>query len=488
MNPALPSLIFLLPFVGALLCAIAGWFGRNTPYRLTMAVLAATAAATLVASARVIGGGVLEVHMGGWAPPIGIEWRFDSLTAIATVMIAVVSLVILGGSHASVRRELPGRELPFYACSLLLVSGLMGMVMTGDLFNLFVHLEVVSLSAYALVASGGEGSARAAMKYLILGSLGASSYLLGVGFIFAATGTLNMIDAGALLAGGEPRVVTLALAFIVVGLGVKMGLYPLHGWMPAAYAKASVAGAALMAPLVTKVVAFVLIRIMLTVYGLDRLPSGAALLPLLAWAGALAMLAGSLLAIVQRDLRRLLAYSSIAQIGLVMLGLGLANVSGLSGALLHIVNDSLMKAALFMAAGVALLRFDVRLVSELPRLRGRARWTAAAFAVGGLSLVGIPPFCGFFGKWYLLAGALEARAWALAAMIVLGSVATAVYVFRILEQLYFTPASGDTENREGPGWMVGAVVLLAAGVIGFGLATERVVTTLIAPALGMVAR
>jgi multicomponent Na+:H+ antiporter subunit D len=388
----------------------------------------------------------------------------------------------VAGSLGQVRLELEGRETLYYSCILLVTAGLMGIVVTGDLFNLFVHLEVASLAAYALVAAGGRGAPRAAMGYLIIGSVGASLYLLGVGFLYAATGTLNMADAARLVGAAEPRLVLVGTLLIVAGLGTKMALFPLHTWMPAAYQLSPSAAATFMAPLFTKISAYALIRVLFWVHGEELLRINAAL-EILAWAGALAVVVGGALAFVQTDLRRLLVYSSVGQVGIVALGMGMANQAGMTGAVLHIASDALMKGVLFLAAGVALLRFGVSRVEDLNRLRGRAPWTSATIALAGLSLIGVPPLSGFFGKWYVLSGTVQEGRWVFAAAIVLGSLATIGYVFRILERLYFAEPAGAAGVREGSPLAVGACVVLAVAVVLLGLGNESVVSHLVLPAL-----
>jgi multicomponent Na+:H+ antiporter subunit D len=406
----------------------------------------------------------------------------DRLSAFMALIVSAVALVTVGGSVGAVRQQLPGRETLYYSCVLLVVAGLMGIVVTADLFNVFVHLEVASIAAYGLVAAGGRGAPRAALAYLIIGSAGASLYLLGVGFLYAATGTLNMADAARLVPLADYRLVLVGTLLIIAGLGVKMALFPLHTWMPAAYQLAPAAASSFMAPLFTKISAYALIRVLFWVHGEEVLRMGAAL-EVLAWTGAVAIVAGGSLAFVQTDLRRLLAYSSIGQMGIVALGIGLANEASMTGAVLHIANDALMKGVLFLAAGVALLRFGVTQVADLNRLRGRAPWTSAAVAVAGLSLVGVPPLAGFFGKWYVLSGTIQESRWVFAAALVAGSLASVGYVFRILERLFFsTPPEGDTP-REGSLLAVGACVTLAVAVVVLGLVNEGVVSTIVIPAL-----
>ena len=478
----LPALLFMVPFLAALIAVVGGWLVAGSARWIALGALAVTAVLAVASVPLVLTGGPLHTHLGGWAPPIGIEVLLDPLSAGVAALVAVVALLIVGGSMREVREELPGQETVYYGSVLLMLSGLLGIVITGDLFNLFVQIEVASLSAYALVASGGRGAPRAGLTYLIIGSFGASVYLAGVGFIYAATGTLNMADVAARLAAADPRLVMVGGVLMVAGLGVKMALFPLHMWMPAAYALSPSVSASLMAPLVTKVSAYAMIRVLFWVFGggtfVDRV-----LLDMVAVAGAAAIVAGGLMALLQTDLRRLLAYSSVGQMGVVALGVGVANAPGMTGAVLHIANDALMKGALFLAAGIALLRFGVREVSDLSRLRGRAPWTSAAVAVAGLSLIGIPPLGGFFGKWYVLNGTLADGRWALTAAFMVGSLATVGYVLRLIEPLFFTAASGNEGQREGSAPALVACALLALLVILIGVGNERIVTSLVTPAL-----
>jgi multicomponent Na+:H+ antiporter subunit D len=483
MTSMYPSLLFLLPFGAALLAALVGWWVRRAARWFTLVGLAATAIVSTMAAYRVVTTGTLHTHLGNWPPPIGIELVLDPLSAVVAALVAWTALAVLAGSRESIEIQLGNLETPFYATSLLLVSGLIGIVVTGDLFNLFVQLEVASLSAYALVATGRRGAPKAALNYLIVGSVGASLYLLGVGFIYAGTGSLNMSDVASRLLAAPAALTLTGLVFIVAGLAVKMALFPVHGWMPGAYALSPSAAAALMAPLVTKVAAYALIRVLFWVYGVAFIKGTPMLTEVLSWSGILAIIIGGVLAFTQKDLWRLLAYSSISQIGLVALGAGLANTSGVTGAVLHIANDALMKGALFLAAGVALLRFGVRRVDELGRLRGRAPWTVGAIAVAGISLIGLPPLAGFFSKWYVLWGAIEAGRWIAAAAVILGTLITAGYVFRILEPLLFAPLVEGERPVEGPVGMVAAGVFFAAAIVLLGLANERVVSLLVKAAL-----
>ncbi|CAN5786791.1 monovalent cation/H+ antiporter subunit D family protein [soil metagenome] len=479
---SLPVVLYMVPLLAALLSAGLGWYIRGASRWIAIGALAITTAAAIVAIQMTLTGDHLQTFLSGWLPPIGIELVVDRLSAFVALILSGVALISVTGSTGAVRQQLQGRETLYYSCVLLVVAGLMGIVVSADLFNVFVHLEVASIAAYALVASGGRGAPKAALAYLLIGSAGASFYLMGVGFIYAATGTLNMADAATLIATADYRLVLVGTMLIIVGLGTKMALFPFHTWMPAAYQLAPAAATSFMAPLFTKISAYALIRVLFWVHGEEVLRMGAAL-EVLCWAGAIAIVAGGSLAFVQTDLRRLLVYSSIGQMGIVALGIGLANQASMTGAVLHIANDALMKGVLFLAAGIALLRFGVTRVEDLNLLRGRAPWTSAATAIAGLSLVGVPPLAGFFGKWYVLSGSIQEERWIFTAAMMVGSLASVGYVFRILERLYFSPVAPEDGAREGSLMAVGACAVLALGVVLLGLGNESVVSMIVLPAL-----
>jgi multicomponent Na+:H+ antiporter subunit D len=439
----------------------------------------------------VLSGGPLRHSLGGWAAPIGIEYVVDGIGAFVVVVIAAISVAVGLYARAAVRRENPDQEVAYYGMFLTLLLGLTGMVLTGDLFNLYVFYEISSLAAYALLAVGDRKAPVAAFRYLILGTAGASFYLLGIGYLYTLTGSLNMANVAQLMPGltGNPAL-PVAIALIIVGVGLKMALFPLHGWLPDAYTHASSTSTALIAPIMTKVSAFVLFRLLFFVFGIDlvarALPAGT----LVAWLSAAGIVATSLMAIAQRDVKRMLAYSSVAQLGYIGLGIGLANPWALTGAVLHILNHATMKCCLFLVTGSVALHARRTSVAEYAGLGKAMPWTFASFSLASLAMVGLPPTNGFFSKWYLLLGTIRAESWPLAVVVVASSLLTAVYFFRLLERIYTAPLAGDDAVPRGEG---GALVLaptlaLGIAVVVLGLCNSWFVTQVLQPSLPDAAR
>ncbi|MBN2207457.1 MAG: monovalent cation/H+ antiporter subunit D family protein [Candidatus Aminicenantes bacterium] len=481
--PALP-VVLLLP--AAIIIPLAALIDRRLARALALAASLAAVALGILNLVRVLADGPVRYFMGGWPPPIGIEYVLDPLSAFVILVVNAIGFLVLLHAGTPVARELPeaGQQVPYYAVAVLMLCGFNGIVVTGDFFNLYVWLEISSLSLYGLIAVGGRKAPVAAFRYLILGTIGACFYLLGLGFLFTMTGTLNMADLKAILpaVSAEPAV-AVGLGLIVAGMGLKMALFPLHGWLPDAYTYAPSASSALIAPLGTKVGAYVLIRILFFVFGVGAAAKAFPLTTVVGWLAAGGILYGSVMAMAQRELKRMLAYSSIAQVGYIGLGIGLANPLGLIGAILHVMNHAAMKGLLFLVAG------NFRTVlghSDIARLDGSARrrmpWTTAAFAVGALSMIGIPPLAGFFSKWYLALGAVARKQWVFLAVILVSSLLNAVYFFRVLERVYLVKpdAEEDAPRTEVTASMRIPVLILAAALVLLGVLNAAIVKGVLA--------
>ena len=467
----LPALQVVLPMMAAALCALLPW-GR-VAWAIAVATTWAGFGTTVLLLRRVLDEGAISYAMGSWLPPVGIELRIDAVNAFVLLIVSGVGAVVASFARESVAHELAPPLVPlFYASFLLCLTGLLGVTVTGDVFNLFVFLEISSLSAYTLVALGRDRRAlTAAFSYLIMGSTGATFIVIGIGLLYAVTGTLNMADlATRLPAVDGSRTLRVAFAFLAVGISLKLALFPLHLWLPNAYAYAPSAATAFLAATATKVAVYMLLRFACTVFGagfsFDVMQLDNVLLPL----ALVAMFSMSLVAIFQDDVKRMLAYSSVAQIGYITLGIGLASVTGLTAGILHLFNHALMNGALFLALGCVSYRVGSVSLHDMCGLGRRMPWTMGAFVLGGLSLIGVPLTVGFISKWYLIAGALERGWWSVAALIVVTSLMAVVYIWRVVETAYFRPPpAGALPRGEAPLSLLVPTWALVAANVYFGV-------------------
>ncbi len=470
--PHLPVLIVVIPLIAGFLTPIVGWIDRRLPWYwvvLAMFVVLLIAGNNLV---TVINSGTIQYKLGGWDPPFGIEYVIDLLNGFVCLIIAFIAFMVSIYSKESVKKEVPGKTTPFYSVFLLLITGLMGMTITGDIFNFYVFLEISSLTAYALIAMGDRGDGVvASFNYLIMGTVAASFILLGIGYLYAVTGTLNMADMQNILPGVyESKVVLAALAFFMVGFSIKVGLFPLHSWLPDAYTHAPSTASALIAGLMTKVGAYAVIRFMFGVFTPDFVINTTQMTHILAWAAALAIIVGSVLAIAQSDIKRMLAYSSISQIGYILLGVGLANMIGMEGGLLHLLNHALMKCALFLVAGAIFYKTGIRNLYQFKGLGKKMPVTTTVFLIAALSMIGVPGTVGFTSKWYLALGSVDAGQWIFVFVILLSSLLNIVYFWRIFDNIWFGhPHEIENITRdEAPLTMLVPMVILAFLCVFFG--------------------
>ena len=470
MTDHLPVLLVVVPLVAAPIAALL-----NRP-RLSWAVAVAATLWALYAAlellSQTMAAGEIHYELGGWAAPYGIEYVVDPVNAWVVVIVALIGALVAPYARVSVEREITEDRIPlFYAAFILCLTGLLGIAVTGDVFNVFVFLEISSLSAYALIALGSDRRAlTASFQYLIMGSVGATFIVIGIGLMYVMTGTLNMADlADRLPEVSGTRTIPVAFTFLTVGITLKLALFPLHLWLPNAYTYAPSAVTAFIASTATKVAVYLLLRFFFTIFGVtfsfDVMQLDRILMPL----ALIAIVAMSLVAIYQENVKRLLAYSSVAQIGYMVLGISFASVLGLTAGILHLFNHALMKGALFMAMGCVMYRVgSVR----LERMNGLGRampWTMAAFVVGGLSLIGVPFTVGFISKWYLVQAALEQGMWPVAGVVLLGSLLALMYVWKVVEVAYFREADPELEISEAPLSLLAPTWVLVLGNLYFGI-------------------
>jgi len=472
----LPGLQVVIPLLGAIIAA----FMRRGTLAWAWASLI-TALTPIIAFALLFqtwNSGPISYHMGGWPPPIGIEYRVDLLNAFVLVLVSLVSTIMMPYARRSVAHEIDGdKQAWFYAMYLLCLAGLLGITITGDAFNAFVFLEISSLSTYVMIAMGRDRRALvASYQYLILGTIGATFYVIGIGLVYVVTGSLNFADIATRLpdaAAAFPRPVLAALAFLFVGISLKLALFPLHLWLPNAYAYAPSFATAFLAATATKVAIYLFLRIAFSIYGvaldLKSLPVSTVLFPL----SIAAMFIASILAVYEQNLKRMLAYSSVAQVGYITLGIALMNQAGLTGGIVHLFNHALIKGALFLALGAVMYRVGTVKLDDLGGIGRAMPLTFAAFVLAGMSLMGVPGTAGFISKYYLIVGALDARLWPVAFLIVASSLIALVYIGRAVEVAYFRPISASVAHaKDPPLMMMVPILVLTFASIYFGIDTE----------------
>lgn len=487
----LPVLIIVVPLIGGVLTVFTGQ--GTKPWVWACAVVTAvfvlccmllmqvmSASGTLTPEGTIDQPAhVVSYWLGNWKPPWGIEYRVDPTNAFVMIVVATIAVVVTLYSRLSVRQEIQlERQRFFYTLWLLAIAGLLGITVTGDAFNVYVLLEISSLTIYGLIAMGKDNDRRAltaTINYIILGSIGASFILIGIGYLYMVTGTLNMEDLGSKLQSAElrqSRTVLTALSFIVVGLALKMALFPLHIWLPNAYTYAPTAVSALLAATATKVGVYMSFRFIFTIFGAEFSFGEVSNDVILMICGSLAIVFGALKAIQQDNLKKMLAYSSVGQIGYIVLGFSLANVNGVTGSVVHVLNHALIKGGLFLAVGAVIYRLGTPSLRQMRGLGHRMPLTMAAFVVGGLGLMGTPLTAGFVSKWYLVSGAIEKGLWPIAVVILVGSILALGYVWRVVEVVYLQkPQEGDAAEdvREAPLSLVVPAWSLIGASVYFGL-------------------
>jgi len=470
----LPILQVIVPLMAAPLCLIIN--RSRVVWLFTLFVSGLTFYISCLLLQQVMTTGVIIYELGGWEAPWGIEYRIDQLNALLLLIISAISTVVLFAAHTSINNELPeSRHTLFYILYLLTFAGMLGIVATGDAFNVFVFLEISSLSAYALIALGKDRRALwASYQYLIMGTIGATFILIGIGLMYQMTGTLNMYDLSQRLPEVEQtRTVFTAFAFVIVGICLKLAMFPLHLWLPNAYAYAPSIVTAFLAATATKVAIYLLIRFTFTIFGLNFSFTHLPLQILFLVLGLAGVFFASTVAIYQTNIKHLFAYSSIAQIGYMIVGFSVSSVAGLTATLLHLFNHALMKSALFLALGAVMYRIGSTQLSQFQGLGRHMPLTMAAIVVGGLSLIGVPLTVGFVSKWYLVLAVIENGWWPIAVLILLGSLLAVVYVWRIVEVAYFKPVLTGTETiKEAPLAFLIPVWTLVIANIYFGIDTR----------------
>ncbi len=476
----LPALQVIVPMLSAPLVMLLKPSGLARAAAIAASLFAFAIA--IVMTIGVLDGHTYTYRMGSWPAPYGIELAVDRFSALLLVIVTGASSVALIAGGRSVDADIDASRQPlFYTAWLLALAGLTGIPVAADAFNIFVFMEISSLASYVIIAGGSDRRALPAVfKYLIMGTIGATFYLIGIGLIYLMTGTLNLADMELRIHEvADQRPILVAAGFITIGLALKAAVFPLHVWLPNAYTYAPNAVTVFLAACSTKVSLYLLLRFDFFVFQGNLAGHDVQFTYFLMPLAVLAILIASGVALFEKNIKRLLAYSSIAQIGYILLGASFVTVAGLTASTVHFFNHALAKGALFLAVGCLATSCVGLRLSDLGGVAKRMPWTAAAFIVSGFSLIGVPGTAGFISKWYLITAALEQGpiGIALVAVLVISSLMAVVYIWRVVEALYFAEPLADLSAvREAPLTMLAVTWAAALANLYFGLVPEVPVT------------
>ena len=470
----LPVLLIAIPLIAAPLMILIG--NRHVVAFLSLIVAWVVFAISVALLGRVLADGVFEYQLGGWPSPYGIVYRIDHFNAFVMLFVSALGALVLIYAPQSIAVEIPkSKHYLFYPSYLLCLTGLLGMCVTGDLFNVFVFLEISSLSSYALICLGKTRRAPlASFQYLILGTIGATFFLLGIGLLYQITGTLNMADIAEKMAAAQlKRAELVAFAFMTVGLFIKMAVFPLHTWLPNAYTYAPSVVTTFIAATSTKVSVYAFVRLVYMIYtpafAFELLPLDHAMMVL----ALIGIFVASTAAIYQVNVKRLLAYSSVAQIGYMLLGIGLATEAGLAAGIVHMFNHAFIKGGLFMVVGCFALQIGSVRLQDLKGAATTMPWTCLAWAVGGLGLIGVPLTAGFVSKWMLLTATMDQGNLWVAMLMLISSLLAVVYVWKVVEAIYFgEPSEKVKAAKEAPLSMLVPTYLVIGSTLVFGCWTK----------------
>ncbi|MBN2030178.1 NADH/ubiquinone/plastoquinone (complex I) [bacterium] len=428
---------------------------------------------------------------GGWQPiagiPIGIAMVMDGLTVVMLLIINVVGFfAMLYSLNYMTRYTETGK---YYTLFLLMMGGLNGVVLSGDLFNLFVFLEITAIASYSLVAFGVEAEElEASFKYQVLGGTASAMILLGIAVFYQLTGTLNLADASRVIEGIglNPAVIFVGILFLV-GFSLKAALMPFHAWLPDAHPSAPAPISAMLSGVVIKVLGvYTLIRMFFNIFGIGRMSFVLIVFLIL---GTLSMVAGAFLALSQKDFKRLLAYSSISQIGYVIFAFGLGTPLGFLGGLFHLINHASFKSLLFLNSGAVVYRTDNRDMEKMGGFSQRMPVTGTTSLMGSLSIGGIPPLGGFWSKLVIVIAAVESHHFILAGIAVLTSIITLAYYLKVQKMTFFGKLSDLYKGvKEVPVLMCVSMVTLAILSLGLGvLLLPQLRNIILDPAVNVIA-
>lgn len=490
----IPALIILVPFIAALLIGIVGKFSPKSCYFLAMAAMSISLVFAVILAREVYLGSMIQYKLGGWDPPFGIEYRVDYLNVLVLGLIFFVSFLNLVSNYQTIRIEFPDKEWAFLSVYCLFVVGLAGIVITADAFNLYVLLEISSLTGYALVGMGKRNASLSGLNYLLVGTVGASLYLLGIGYLYLMTGSLNMNDLLSLLPElYESKVLVVAYLLCLTGLLIKMAYFPLHIWLPNAYSQASTSALGLLAPLTTKIMIYTMVRISISLFSFEFTEKYLNIDEILVWLSSIGIVVASVIAISQKSITRIVVYIIVAEIGYMVGGFWLGDINGYIGSILHIFNDGLMTLAVVLVIANIRYKLQTDNFENLNGLSKKMPITLFVFIICALAFIGVPPTCGFFSKWFLILGAIKSGHYVFMFALIFSSLINVILFFKIIEYCFFQKDTDESKGAadqpikpafaEAPGNMLAGVLVSGFSLIIAGLLTRPIVIHYIEKAL-----
>ncbi len=459
-------LFVAIPLAGAFLVALLGKRQKMMPDLLSNIATFALLTLSLSSVVLVRQFGVLVYKVGGWAPPIGICMVMDGLTSFFLVTVSVVAFLVT--IYSINYMEKYTAKWKFYSLFLLMLGGMNGVIITGDMFNLYVFLEIASIASYALVAYGTEHEElEAAFKYMVMGILASLFILLGIVLLYSYTSTLNMADmARSLTQKGPGQIVLFVSVLFLMGFGLKAAIVPFHAWLPDAHPSAPAPISAMLSGVLIKVLGiYALMRVFFSVLGISP-----TVLTILLALGTISMIVGGLLAIAQEDIKRMFAYSSISQIGYVIICMGIATPLAIMAGLFHLINHAVFKSLLFLNSGAIEYATGTRDLKQMGGLKDRMPVTGFTSLIASMSISGIPPLSGFWSKLLIILACVHARLYGLALVAVLVSVLTLAYYLKFQRGAIFGKLNEKWHKiKEVPLSMTFAMVVLALACVVGGL-------------------
>jgi len=417
--------------------------------------------------------------MGGWNPPFGIVLVLDGLSALMLFTVSIISLVVTVYSIQYMKKFTDKPK--YYTLLMLMIAGMNGVILTGDFFNMYVFIEIAAVSSYALVAFGTEAEElEASFKYMVLGSVASALILFSVAIIYATTGTLNMAHVSRIVSEqGITPPILLCFAMFIAGFGLKGAMVPFHAWLPDAHPSAPAPISAMLSGLLIKAIGvYALTRIIFNVFGIN-----ASFSLILMFFGALSMIVGVILAVGQWDLKRLLAYHSVSQMGYVFLGLGLATPLGILGGLFHLFNHAAFKSLLFLNSGAVEYSAGTRDLNNMGGLRDRMPGTFTTSLAASMSIAGVPPFNGFWSKLFIILAAVKSGHNVYALLAVIASILTLASFLKVQKYGFFGKLKDKLKDtKDAPGLMLVSMGALAVICLVVGLGFPVVVKYIIDPA------